>query len=62
MAKPSAGFKAGKHPEYCVYCGGKAKKQGHTKECPLSEVLQDLAAMKVYCPLCGEQVAGDHVC
>lgn len=62
MGKPSAGFKAGKHPEYCVYCGGKWKAGKHTKDCPLGDALQDLQARKLYCPLCGEEVVGDHVC
>lgn len=62
MAQPSTGFKAGKHPEYCVYCGGKWKANKHTADCPLSEQLQSLQARPVYCPLCGEVVNGDHVC
>jgi len=60
MAKPSVGFKAGQHPEFCVFCGGKLPR--HKKACPLPGDLQKVLGKKVFCPLCGKVVSGDHVC
>jgi predicted amidophosphoribosyltransferase len=60
MAKPGVGFKKGTHPEYCIHCGGKLHI--HKKKCPLTKELQESLAQKVYCPLCGKAVNGDHVC
>ena len=44
----------------CVFCGGKLPK--HKKACPLPGDLQKALRKKVFCPLCGEEVSGDHVC
>ena len=60
MGKPRPGFKKGELIEYCIFCG--KLLPSHKKSCPLSEELQDLMAKTVYCPLCGDQVVGEHVC